>query len=124
MKLRVRGNSIRLRLTQREVAELATKGRVEESVAFAPGERLAYALVCGDAPALRARCVQGSIEVSIPSSLAKDWAAGEQLGLEAEQPIGPGETLRILVEKDLACIRPRTGEDDTDAYPNPKDHCS
>src|SRR5438093_3090873 len=118
MKLRIRGSSIRLRLTQAEVAHVAGEGRVEDAIAFGPGERLVYALVSADVPALRARYAAGRIEVAAPSVLAREWAASERVGMEGEQ----GE-LKILVEKDFACLTPRTDEDDTDAFPNPNETC-
>jgi hypothetical protein len=44
MKLRLQGNSVRLRLTRSEVERLREIGRVEESVDFGAGEVLAYRL--------------------------------------------------------------------------------
>ena len=38
MKLRIQAGSLRLRLTQSEVKQFAQTGRVEESVALAPGD--------------------------------------------------------------------------------------
>jgi hypothetical protein len=123
MKLRLRGNSLRLRLAQGEVAELVRTGRVEETVAFGPRERLSYALTCKETAAIAARFEAGAVEVSLPAGLAMDWASSERVGLEAEQPIGEGAHLRILVEKDFACLKPRTGENDSDAFPNPNTSC-
>ncbi len=124
MKLRIRGNSIRLRLTQAEVQTLADQGRVEDAIAFAAGSRLVYALAFGDA--LGARLESGRamlVEVTLPAALAKEWASSSRVGVEGEQPVSGGEPLRILVEKDFACLHPRKGEDDRDAFPNPNDSC-
>ena len=45
MKIRIQGNSLRLRLTQKEVAELRDRNRVESSfIEFAPGRALVYLL--------------------------------------------------------------------------------
>ena len=44
MKLRIQGNSLRLRLTRNEVAQLHDGGRVESSIEFGPGRTLTYAL--------------------------------------------------------------------------------
>ncbi len=121
MKLRIRGNSIRLRLTQGEVQTLAEKGRVEDAIAFAPGSRLVYALAFGGS--LGAKLEGSRVEVTLPAAQGKEWASSTRVGLEGEQPIAGGEPLRILVEKDFACLHPRKGEDDRDAYPNPNDSC-
>ena len=44
MKLRIHGNSLRLRLSQSEVAQFSKTGFVEDSIQFAPGASFAYAL--------------------------------------------------------------------------------
>ena len=44
MKLRIQGNSLRLRLTRTEVTQLHDSGHVESSIQFAPGRSLTYAL--------------------------------------------------------------------------------
>ncbi len=120
MKLRIRGNSLRLRLSQGEVNALAVEGRVEDAIAFAPGSRLVYALtVSDDAAAPGARLDGARIEVTLPASAARAWTSSDRVGIEAEQPLDGGAVLRILVEKDFACLAPRKGEDDADAFPNP-----
>ena len=111
MKLRIRGSSIRLRLTQSEVAKVAAEGRVEDVVDFGSA-KLVYALVAGDA--IRASYTQNRIEVVAP---VKAWAASDDVGIEGEH--GP---LKIIVEKDFACLKPRS-EDDADAFPNPNETC-
>lgn len=120
MKLRIRGNSLRLRLSQREVAELAEQGTVQDAISFAVGSRLVYALrASDDAPAPFAHLEGARIDVTLPASVARAWTSTDQVGIEAEQPLGDGGVLRILVEKDFACLKPRAGEDDADAYPHP-----
>jgi hypothetical protein len=126
MKLRIRGNSLRLRLSRGEVTELAERGRVDDAIVFGGGAeaRLGYSAVCADdVSVLSARIGAGSIVVTLPASLARAWAASDDVGLEAEQPIGGGEVLRLRVEKDFACLTARTGEDDGDAFPNPNVSC-
>jgi hypothetical protein len=126
MKLRIRANTLRLRLSRGEVSELAERGEVREAIAFGPaaGERLGYAIVLSeDAKETSARLSGGSVEVVVPGKLAREWATSETVGFEAEQRVGEGLSLSILVEKDFACLTPRKGEDDTDAFPNPNETC-
>ncbi len=33
--------------------------------------------------------------------------------------VDDGDSLKILVEKDFACLAPREGEDESDMYPHP-----
>ncbi len=47
MKLRIKGNSLRLRLQQAEIAALREGKAVEETVRFSPASRLVYALERG-----------------------------------------------------------------------------
>jgi hypothetical protein len=55
------------------------------------------------------------VEVRVPVDVARAWTDGEEVGIES----AAGATPRILVEKDFACLSPREGEDDGDAFPNP-----
>ena len=57
--------------------------------------------------------------IYVPRAQADKWANTEQIGLEIEQKIGGGNLLRILIEKDFACLEPRAGEDERDAFPHP-----
>ena len=62
-----------------------------------------------------ARFGDGCLAVSVPRETALDWARTDQVSLHGRQ----GD-VAILVEKDFECLEPRPGEDDTDAFPNPK----
>ncbi len=117
---------MRLRLKQGEVASLANGGVVEETTPFGSGAggRLRYALVADEAVTrMTATYADGSIVVTVPAGDARRWATSDEVGLSADQDVGGGDPLRILVEKDFACLEPRAGEDDRDAYPNPNASC-
>lgn len=119
MKLRIRGNSVRLRLTRTEVGSLVDDGEVVERVDFA-GQPLHYRLVrdayAGDATA----SFDGAgITVSLPAATVDHWATHDaEISIESQQALQDG-ALRILVEKDFACLQPRTGEDDSDMFAHP-----
>jgi hypothetical protein len=123
MKLRLRGNSLRLRLTQREVNDLVAVGSVEEKTAFGPGASLSYAIALGEVPTVGASFDAGAIRVTVPFAEARAWATSDRVAMEGEQAAPGGESLRLLIEKDFACLTPRTGEDDRDAFPNPNPTC-
>lgn len=124
MKLRIRGDSLRLRLTQAEVAALASPdGRVEESIAFGAGSApLTYAIACAGTT-LEAKLTGTRIEVSVPVAIARAWATSDEVGLSGTQDAGDGRTLRLLIEKDFACLTKRPEEEDRDAFPNPNTSC-
>jgi hypothetical protein len=117
MKLRIRGDSLRLRLSQAELTRLRETGEVCDRIGFG-ARSLDYALVSADIDAPRARFDGDRIEVALPNAIARSWIESEQVGIEAEQPLPTG-TLRLLIEKDFKCLAPRPGEDDSDAFPNP-----
>jgi hypothetical protein len=118
MKLRIRGDSLRLRLSQAEIVRLRDTGEVGDRIRF--GDRsLDYVLVSADIEAPRASFDGDRIEVALPHAIARGWAESEQVSIEAEQALADGAVLRLLIEKDFKCLAPRAGEDDSDAFPNP-----
>ena len=125
MKLRVRADSIRLRLGQSEVRRLADEGIVEESTHFAPGGLpFVYALRArDDAAGIGASFDKSRLVVTVPHALARQWATTDRVSLEASQPAGDGRSLRILIEKDFECLDGPPGENQADAFPNPKSKC-
>ncbi len=120
MKLRIRSNSVRFRLTQGEVQQFAESGRIEASIDFGgkASDRLGYELAMTEETIVRASFAVRRITVLIPENEARSWAQSSQVGIEATQQIDEGKTLQILVEKDFACLEPRS-EDDLDTFPNP-----
>lgn len=112
MKLRIRGNSLRLRLTRPEVEALCARGVVEEATTFPGGTRFCYAVELSTTTT--ALCDAGGILVRIERETGTAWCASDEVGIMAE--IGP---LHILVEKDFACLNPRANEDPAEQYPHP-----
>ncbi|HET6582681.1 MAG TPA: hypothetical protein VFG69_04525 [Nannocystaceae bacterium] len=126
MKLRIRGDSLRLRLSQGDVARLAEHGHVEESTHFAPGEggRLDCLLAADPhAVALVAELEPRRIRVRMPIDLARLLTDTEEVGVRGEQDAGEGRSLRIVIEKDFECLAPRVGEPESDGFPNPRAEC-
>ena len=122
MKLRLRNNSIRLRLTQGEIARFAETGLVEEVIEFgtAFNERLTYSLVTSRSEqSIRAGVQIRKITVFVPQAAADEWASTDQVGIEGSQSTGDGGKLHILIEKDFTCLEPRAGGDDEDTFPHP-----
>lgn len=121
MKLRIRGNSIRLRLTRSEIAQLQAAGSVVERVEFGDAYPVfSYQLITvTDLETLNAKFEDNALSVLIPVERARILTETEQVGIESMQPLGDGNIMRILVEKDFACLKERVHEDDKDAFPNP-----
>ena len=123
MKLRIRGNSIRLRLLRGEVAEFASTGILRETINFG-ASNLTYILqTADDANDLSAKFTGGEIIVSVPPETARNWTETDLIGLTGEQKNADGGILKILVEKDFVCLDRIDDEDNKDAYPNTSHEC-
>jgi len=119
MKLRIKGPTLRLRLTQGEIRALLEEGAVEERVPFAPGVNLVYRLRSDARPGeISASFRNGVLEILIPEDTAREWCTSELVTLAHEQAL-PDGALRITLEKDFACLAPRQGEDESDNFPHP-----
>lgn len=120
MKLRVRDNSIRLRLTQSEVELARTDGLVRGRVPLAGGNNFDYVLESSPATVKpEAHISNNVLTVRIPEPEIQSWSGSEAVSIAATQNLGDGGELEILVEKDFACLTPREGEDESDMYPHP-----
>jgi hypothetical protein len=120
VKLRIRDNSIRLRLTQGEVASLSKDGLVAARTEFAGGRTFGYAVESSPACVAPAATFSSNvITVRLPETAVGPWAASEQVSIEGEQRLEDGTLLHVLVEKDFACLVPRGAEDESDLYPHP-----
>ena len=121
MKLRVRDNSIRLRLTQTEVATAKDDGLVRGRVRFGGNNSFEYVFESSPATVKpEAHISNNVLTVRIPRLDVQQWAESEQVSIMSEQNLDDGDQLKILVEKDFVCLAPREGEDESDMFPNPK----
>jgi hypothetical protein len=119
MKLRIKGNSVRYRLTKTDVATFAEKGYVEERTQFGTGVFI-YAMKVSDEVAMTATLGNNLIMMSIPATMAKEWTETEQVGMQASIALGAsGDQLSLLIEKDFKCLDD-VDEDQSDNYDNPR----
>ncbi len=122
MKLRIKGNSLRIRLTKTEVSELAETGYLQEQTIF-PNNRLVYALQkADDAELLSATFENNKITLHAPAAFIKDWPANNVVGLKTKMPLPNNDHLFLLIEKDFVCLDDTT-EDQSDNYENPNKTC-
>jgi len=119
MKLRIRGNSVRLRVTRSELALVAASGTVTDTVRFGPGSQLEYRLIAIDGADVGAEFAAGALTVHVPVTVVAEWAATDLVSISGEQPLDGGEVLHILVEKDFECLAPRPDEPPGDFFANP-----
>ncbi|MEP6925484.1 MAG: hypothetical protein ABI954_13535 [Pyrinomonadaceae bacterium] len=123
MKLRIRGNSIRLRLSRGEVAQFGTTGEITEKTVFGQSNLIYTLRTSSEAKELSANFADNEIIVTLPDKLARDWVESNEVGIEAEQIISSSEILKISVEKDFVCLDRPGDVDNEDAYPHPSINC-
>ena len=121
MKLRIKGNSLRLRVTPSEVKQLLRNGVILEHVQFAanPNDRLTYAVISSLSGATTTVAYQlGNITVSVPEIQLRKWAGSEDVGIYADVALGDEHELSVAIEKDFACLD-RSDAENEDSFPNP-----
>ena len=122
MKLRIQGNSLRLRLTVAEVNEFGRLGHISDSINFGSDDssRLIYSLISSeDDDRLQTYFHENRITVVVPGHISSSWVSGEEVGFSSENEPATDERAFVLVEKDFACLKKRPGEDESGKYPNP-----
>jgi hypothetical protein len=116
MKLRIKGNSLRLRVSQSELARLMRVGHIEETIQFAPASdaRLTYSLVVRNAAEdIALEYCNQTVTVVLSQAAARRWAESDDVGVYGDGMVA------LFVEKDFACLDGNSPED-ADAFPNPR----
>jgi len=123
MKLRIRGNSIRIRVDRKDLAELLNDGQIADEIRFgsARNKVLSYSVRIGCAPRGRPQVqyAAGRFLMTIDPADAEEWHRSENVGFGHEQANEDGAVVRVLLEKDFACIDGDSDESQEDAFPNP-----
>ena len=120
MKLRIRDNSVRVRLTRGEVDSLRDNGVVSARTGFPGSREFQYRVESSPASVIPGAFFSDNVvTVRLPETTVLAWANSEQVSIAGEQRLDDGEQLMILVEKDFACLAPRKGEDESDMYEHP-----
>lgn len=114
MKIRIKDNTVRLRLSQTEVNELKSNDKVEASIHF-PGKKLTYALEKSRLVNLGADYISNKILISVPSDIIDHWVNTDLVGFDSTIRLGNERILQVLVEKDFKCSNDR-GEDESDLF--------
>ena len=121
MKLRIKGDSLRLRVSRSEVARLLAGDCLEETIHFAPeaGAKFTYALQ--QEPSVSRPTVQyavNKVTILVPVDQANAWGITDQVGIAEDISLGDCGSLALLIEKDFACLD-RSEEDNEDTFTNP-----
>lgn len=121
MKLRIRGNSIRLRLTKSEVNQFLNTGEIKDQIQFGfqAKDQLTYQLKIALIDRMAATYEDQKIVIHVPDQQGLIWANTEEVSIRETVNIGNDQQLNILVEKDFQCLQVRPNGEDHDTFPNP-----
>lgn len=120
MKVRLKGDSIRMRLGMAEVKSLAD-GREVNNVTHLPGGVfLQIGIVPHPEGGMCTVALEGAVmTVAVSRDALAGWAGSPTECLLFELPVSDKTMLKISVEKDFGCLKTRAAEEDADSYSNP-----
>lgn len=120
MKLRIKDESVRLRLDKVDLDTLNEKGKVETVTPFW-NRMLKYAVrTTTSVSHLSATFENERIMLYIPESYLAEMIETDKVGFDHVQKNEDGTQLSILIEKDFKCLTTRN-EDESNAFPNPQE---
>ena len=112
MKIRIKSDSLRYRLTRSDVNKLSKEGYLEDQINFA-GNPLIYAIQLTDGEVLTSSYIDNKITLAMAHVMIKELVETDKVGFANEYG-----GLYLLVEKDFTCLD-NVDEDQSDNYPNP-----
>jgi len=106
VKLRIHGNSLRLRLNNSEVEQLRSTGLCSHTLQFGSGS-LTYTLeTSSQFTEMDAQYRQDCIRILLPLHLAREWTESDRISLSLDRTDGRPS---LLIEKDLPCAHSEAG---------------
>ncbi|PCJ82544.1 MAG: hypothetical protein COA49_00315 [Bacteroidetes bacterium] len=119
MKIRIKGNFVRYRLTKTEVEVFCEAGYFQETTQFNE-KTFTYALKAKQGlEGLDAEFNGDTITLLMPSAEKDVWAGSNRVGYNNSIVLKNGQELQLLLEKDFVCLD-EVEEDQSDNYPNPR----
>lgn len=121
MKVRIKGDSLRIRISRSEVIQLLAGNCLEETIHFTPEARakFTYALLQDSSVSMpTVQYTENRVAILLPAEQANEWGFTNQVGIAEDISLGPVGALALLIEKDFACLD-RSDEDNQDTFANP-----
>lgn len=119
MKLRIKGNSIRMRLSQGEVKTLQESGEVWDSTQFPLMQSFKYGVVSTSTAVVNVHTADFNLSLEVPLNQLEKWFDPAEVTIKTEIQLHGDESLVVLIEKDFQCLSTRPDEDESDLFPNP-----
>ena len=117
MKLRIKENMLRFRLTQTETEQLISGKSISSTILFPNDKSLTYTLLPYTGENTTVECSDQTIKIRLGTLDCESLADPKTVGVQNMHQT-KGEALSLLIEKDFTCLHPRAGEDQ-DTFPNP-----
>ncbi|MEM6631546.1 MAG: hypothetical protein AAF694_17830 [Bacteroidota bacterium] len=115
MKLRCVKDSIRLRLSKSDTQKLLAEGSIMETLEIGPQNVFTFGLsLDSKVMDLSVTFAQGTLLVSVPAELGKQWIDSQEVGIHNTLKEGKSGT-SVLIEKDFPC-KTRIEEDKSDRF--------
>jgi hypothetical protein len=121
MKLRIKGDSLRLRVSRSELERFLEGERVQETIHFGAAKeaKLTYALeISLQTAPVRVRYESQTVTVLLSESHARNWGKPTEVGVYTIIAVDPEISLEVIIEKDFACLD-RGDEENEDTFDNP-----
>lgn len=123
MKIRIKDNSVRLRLSKPDLDLFGNEGYLEEKTEF-PGSTFTYAIQkLFDGKYIDASFIDQKLTLFVPKHIVQEWTETNTIGFNHNLPVGDNKTLFLLIEKDFKCIDGDVTEDQSEYFDNPVKTC-
>ena len=122
MKIRIKENSVRIRLSKSETEKILAHGYLEERTEFT-NNTFFYAVRSTPHQTMSADFINGNITMCLPEHLIEQWVNSNLVSLDYSMPLSNDKFLHLLLEKDFKCIDAVTTEDQSDYFENPAKSC-
>lgn len=123
MKLRIKDDSIRLRLSQTEVRLLKENGNVSTLCNISPVNALLYGIKSAGSSQWSVIYKDGKVIVSVPEDVLQHFYQENNISIDQRLENGRQQGLYLLIEKDFQCLTDRPHEDESELFPNPNSTC-
>ena len=112
MKIRIKGNSVRFRLTKSDLAKLGNELIVREHTEFM-SKTFTYEIQITQNEELAADFVDCHLILQLPMNMLNELIQTETVGFNGQSGL-----VMLLLEKDFTCLD-EVNEDQSDNFPNP-----
>jgi len=117
MKIRIRENTLRIRITQSELKNLSEGIYLSSTIHFPGGGEMSYGIIPSQEETTKVQFINQKIKIHLGELDHQTMMDESSVGVQS-MPQTSERPLELLIEKDFSCLHSRDGEDE-DTFPNP-----